>query len=365
MAHMDKDFSQRLSKLLRHRGPDKHVPIRRDGFARLEDVVRALRCSPQQVSDVRDSEKRGRLRFEIVEHESGTWIRATGGHTVDGIDFNLLNSDGRRCLEQDPPGALPGIDLQATGSGALPRWPELGPPSNVAAPSQNSGHQQPSIEPELWPIPPPPQEHAPPAADPHALPPQGRHLHAGSTSSEMAVDGVLAKSFEELQHRNEQLHKHIDELSSQNTNLRRQLCDADEQAEELKTTISQLQEQVRLLEQRAKCADELEQQNHKLHKELRESKALEKEVADLEVQRAALEEHPRLPPWVEYCPELQNALAGQSDATSTLSSHGSNNACFTARSDAEPPYEDCLKVCKGEKFELEDVNLTPSVAWIN
>ena len=129
-----------------------------------------------------------------------------------------------------------------------------------------------------------------------------------------------------------------------------------------------------MLEQRAKYADELEQQNHKLQKELRESKPLKNKVDDLEVQKAVLQEHlglhekgngvgvePQYPRCVEYWPELQNALDGQAETTSTLSSYESKNVCFRARGDAEPPYEDSLRVCKGEeKFELEDAHFTPT-----
>jgi hypothetical protein len=87
-----------------------------------------------------------------------------------------------------------------------------------------------------------------------------------------------------------------------------------------------------------------------------------RKLMTLKCKKAALQEHlglhekgngvgvePQYPPWVEYWPELQNALNGQAETTSTLSSYESKNVCFRARGDAEPPYEDSLRVCKGEE----------------
>eukprot|EP00931_Biecheleriopsis_adriatica_P045131 TRINITY_DN25867_c0_g1_i1.p1 TRINITY_DN25867_c0_g1~~TRINITY_DN25867_c0_g1_i1.p1 ORF type:complete len:319 (+),score=44.39 TRINITY_DN25867_c0_g1_i1:52-1008(+) len=100
----EEGLSQRLSNLLRHKGPRRNVPVRPDGLAPLSAVLAALNCSREDVeSVVQSSRKRGHPRFETGTYNKVTWIRATGSHSIRAVRAELLSIDVRTCLENNPP----------------------------------------------------------------------------------------------------------------------------------------------------------------------------------------------------------------------------------------------------------------------
>ena len=81
--------SRALSKVLRHRADRYGLKLQPDGFAPLEDVLRAVDVPAERVRrTVKSSRDRdGMPRFELQSRSGGDcWIRATGRHTISGID---------------------------------------------------------------------------------------------------------------------------------------------------------------------------------------------------------------------------------------------------------------------------------------
>ncbi|KAF9971496.1 tRNA 2'-phosphotransferase 1 [Actinomortierella ambigua] len=79
-------LSKALSWLLRHNAVAQGVAIGADGFCRLDEVLAHSRFKGFSVDDVhvvvRDSDKK---RFEIVERDGITFIRAVQGHSIQEV----------------------------------------------------------------------------------------------------------------------------------------------------------------------------------------------------------------------------------------------------------------------------------------
>eukprot|EP00933_Yihiella_yeosuensis_P036784 TRINITY_DN30574_c0_g2_i1.p1 TRINITY_DN30574_c0_g2~~TRINITY_DN30574_c0_g2_i1.p1 ORF type:complete len:434 (-),score=68.64 TRINITY_DN30574_c0_g2_i1:185-1486(-) len=93
-------ISKALSAILRHRGADGPcgIQVRRDGFAKWEDVLgdpSVRRYPPSVIVDAIDwsKDRNGQRRFEMaqnVDANSGVWVRALGKHTAGEVDLSLL-----------------------------------------------------------------------------------------------------------------------------------------------------------------------------------------------------------------------------------------------------------------------------------
>ena len=93
-----------MSKILRHKGMRRGVPVGLDGFARFDDLLVALRgYGMYTCADVfaaaQHSYKRMEPRFEMLEDPvEGRLIRATRKHTLEHVDRQLVAFKGSRRI---------------------------------------------------------------------------------------------------------------------------------------------------------------------------------------------------------------------------------------------------------------------------
>lgn len=104
----DVRLSKALSKLLRHKAQEEGVKINKDGWAGLDDVLKYVNANldtqytPHDVNEmVKLNDKK---RFDLREGPMGMQIRATRGHTMDGVSARnigaSLGEQKRLQLEQ-------------------------------------------------------------------------------------------------------------------------------------------------------------------------------------------------------------------------------------------------------------------------
>ena len=85
--------SKMLTKVLRHQAPNLGIQIRPDGYCRLADLLNLRRfkrigCGADEViAVVRTSDKR---RFEAMEEDGDTYIRAVQGHSIALVEDELI-----------------------------------------------------------------------------------------------------------------------------------------------------------------------------------------------------------------------------------------------------------------------------------
>ena len=82
------EISKAMTLVLRHRATDLGLPIRSDGFLPVYEVLRTprlmdLRCTLEEVCRVVQDSRKG--RFALGEVEGVLMIRATQGHSMEGI----------------------------------------------------------------------------------------------------------------------------------------------------------------------------------------------------------------------------------------------------------------------------------------
>lgn len=113
----DEDLSRAISRILRRKAPNYKLPIRPDCLFRLNDIMiigELCKYLQEEVErTLRNSNKRGRPRFEWAEYKSEVWVRATEKITLPGMNPTLLRIQQRiasRMLRQTIP-PIPRLNL--------------------------------------------------------------------------------------------------------------------------------------------------------------------------------------------------------------------------------------------------------------
>ena len=91
----DEGLSVDMSRILRHKGVKKGVPVGEDGFARFSDLAWALNRDNRDIWRVVDNSasKRDGQRFFTLNHAvRGLLIRATAKHSLECVNRNLVRS---------------------------------------------------------------------------------------------------------------------------------------------------------------------------------------------------------------------------------------------------------------------------------
>lgn len=82
-------FSRYLSSLLRHRAVEQKYQIDPRGFVSLGEIIK--RCNNITLDEIYNIvETDGKKRFEIEKRNDGIYIRAVQGHSIPGIDADLV-----------------------------------------------------------------------------------------------------------------------------------------------------------------------------------------------------------------------------------------------------------------------------------
>ena len=103
----DEGLSVDMSRILRHKGDKKGVPVGEDGFARFSDLARALHRHSDDIWLVVDNSTRSRggQRFFTWNHAAhGLLIRATAKHTLECVDRDLVQSGAAPTTGPPPSG---------------------------------------------------------------------------------------------------------------------------------------------------------------------------------------------------------------------------------------------------------------------
>jgi len=103
----DEGLSVDMSRILRHKGVKKGVPVGEDGFARFSDLAWALNRDNRDIWRVVDNSasKRDGQRFFTLNHAvRGLLIRATAKHSLECVNRNLVRSGAASTTGPPPSG---------------------------------------------------------------------------------------------------------------------------------------------------------------------------------------------------------------------------------------------------------------------
>jgi hypothetical protein len=103
----DEGLSVDMSRILRHKGVNKGVPVGEDGFARFSDLAWALNRNSDDIWLVvyNSRSKRDGQRFFTLNHAAHVLlIRATAKHSLECVNRNLVRSGAASTTGPPPSG---------------------------------------------------------------------------------------------------------------------------------------------------------------------------------------------------------------------------------------------------------------------